>query len=60
MTGPLIPVIKPISGVAGNTGIKYEKRRPDFDSRKFDALIEQKGYRLAWTPTVGLISASQP
>jgi hypothetical protein len=46
---PLIPAMRPRSGVAGNTGIKYEKRRPDMDARKFDALIEQKGYRLAWS-----------
>lgn len=46
---PLIPVIRPASGVAGNVGSKYEKRRAEFDALKFDALIEQKGYRLAWS-----------
>jgi hypothetical protein len=46
---PLIPVTRPASGVAGNTGTKYEKRRPDMDAKLFDALIEQKGYRLAWS-----------
>ena len=44
----LVPEIKPTSGVAGNVGSKYEKRRAEFDATHFSALIEQKGYRLAW------------
>lgn len=48
-TVPLIPEIRPKSGIAGNTNSKYEKRRPDMDAKLFDAVIEQKGYRLAWT-----------
>ena len=46
---PLIPEIRPASGIAGNTDLKYEKRRPDMKAELFDALIEQKGYRLAWS-----------
>jgi len=46
---PLIPTIRPASGIAGNTDTKYEKRRPDMNAKLFDAVIEQKGYRLAWT-----------
>jgi hypothetical protein len=45
----LVPTITPSSGIAGNVGSKYEKQRAEFDSSIFDALIEQKGYRLVWT-----------
>ena len=45
----LVPEIVPASGIAGNTESKYEKRRAEFDGSMFDALIEQKGYRLVWT-----------
>lgn len=46
---PLIPEIVPSSGIAGPDGAAKGHPRADFQVKRFNALIETKGYRLAWS-----------